>query len=211
MDVTPRIFGRTGVFTPFCWRTIGVHAVGDHRWCAVQIGPEALERRADQIVIDRLRSLGRNSCDLLIVQDLLASDIKVGWPTHRLMQMRDRGLCRYFAVEVHDPLEAEWIAGNAPIHAIVAPYSTSDMSLRYRTFDAAHNAGVAIVSRADSLDDLALQVASPQICATIPSIDLPTNQDDLPSVDIEALWTSYQSTQSAPAKLRSGHPPETGA
>jgi hypothetical protein len=197
--------------TPFCWRSIGPYAVGDSSWCALEIGPEALERRADQIVIDRLSAVGRTNCDVLIVQDLLASDLKVGWPTHRLMQMRDRDLCRYFAIEVHDPLEAEWIAGNAPIHAIIAPYSVSDMSLRYRTFEAARNAGVAIVSRARSIEDLAIQIATRQICATIPGIDLPATIDDLPAVDIDALWDVYQSTHSAPAKLRSGHPPETGA
>ncbi len=211
MVISPRIFGRTGLTTPFCWRSIGPHAVGDANWCALEIGPEALERRADQIVIDRLSALGRTTCDVLIVQDLLASDLKVGWPTHRLMQMRDRGLCRFFAIEVHDPLEAEWIAGNAPIHAIIAPYSAPDMSLRYRTFEAARNAGVAIVSRAQSLGDLAIQIATPQICATIPAFGLPTAMNNLPAVDIDSLWEVYQQTHTAPAKLKSGHPPETGA
>ncbi len=209
-----RIFGRTNRSVPFLWQPIGLGAYGDPTWCAVEIGPEALDRRADAIVVDRLASLGRKSCDVLVVQDLLSSDLKVGWPMHRLMQLRDKGLCDWFAIEVHAPLEAEWIAANAPVHAIVAPYWRDDMSLRYRTFEAAHNAGVAIVSRARSADDVALQLATPQVCSAIIDETLvkragetsPLNPDE-----VEADWHAYQQAHPAPAKLRSGHPPEYGS
>ncbi len=202
-----RIFGRTNVSVPFIWSAIGDRAVGTQSWCAMEIGPDALDRRADKIVIDQLAAVGRSRCDLLIVQDLLSSDLKVGWPTHRLMQMRDRGLCDWFAIEVDAPLEAEWIAGNAPIHAIVAPYTADDMSIRYRAMDAAHNAGVAIISRAHSTDDLCLHFSTPQICATIPSNVIDINQP-IPPLDVDSLWDLYQQSHDPPPKLRSGHPPD---
>jgi hypothetical protein len=207
MPFSPRILGRTGKAVPFLWRPMGEHSFGDETWCAVEIGPDALERRADQLGIDRLAALGRKRCDILIAQDLSSSDIKVGWPTHRLLQMRERGLCSYLAVEIDDALEAEWIATNAPIHAIVAPYTRANMDLRFRAFEAAHNAGVAIVCRAETMDDLAIQHATPQIAATITSLD----GSDAPSIDVDLLWATYQQTHDAPPKLRSGHPPETGA
>lgn len=207
MPFSPRILGRTGKAVPFLWRPLGERAFGDDTWCAVEIGPDALERRADQVVIDRLAALGRKRCDLLIAQHLTSSDIKVGWPTHRLLQMRERGLCAYLAFEVDDALEAEWIATNAPIHAIVAPYTRANMDIRFRAFEAAHNAGVAIVCRAESVDDLAIQHATPQITATITDIAAV----EVATVDVENLWTTYQQTREAPPKLRSGHPPETGA
>lgn len=208
MTHSPRILGRTGKAVPFLWHPLGDRAFGDDTWCALEIGPEALERRADQVVIDRLASLGRKRCDMLIAQDLTSSDIKVGWPTHRLLQMRERGLCSFLAFEIDDALEAEWIATNAPVHAIVAPYTRANMDIRFRAFEAAHNAGVAIISRAESIDDLSIQHATPQIAATITPLQPP---DDLAAVDVESLWQTYRQTHEAPPKLRSGHPPETGA
>jgi hypothetical protein len=207
MPSSSRILGRTGKAVPFLWQPLGDGAFGDDTWCAVEIGPDALERRADQVVIDRLNSLGRKRCDILIAQDLTSSDIKVGWPTHRLLQMRERGLCSFLAVEVDDALEAEWIATNAPLHAIVAPYTRANMDLRFRAFDAAQNAGVAIVCRAKSMEDLAIQHETPQIAATITTLDA----SEVAPVDVESLWATYQQAHDAPPKLRSGHPPETGA
>jgi len=213
MTVSPRIFGRTNRPVPFLWKPLGAGAYGDESWCAVEIGPEALDRRSDPVVIERLASLGLKRCDVLIVQDLLSNDLKVGWPTHRLMQLREKGLCDWFAIEIHTPLEAEWIAGNAPVYGIVAPYSATDMGLRYRAFEAAQNAGVAIVSRAASIDDVRLQLATPQICATIVDdaiAERATHASPLQEDEVEALWQAYQASTPAPAKLRSGHPPDFG-
>ncbi len=175
----------------------------------MEIGPEVLERRADQVLIDRLEKLGRTSCDVLIFQNLSSSEIKMGWPLHRMQQIRDRGLSKWNAIEVSSPLEAEWIAGNAPVHAIVAPYSAQDMSIRYRAFQAAINAGVAIVSRASNQEALSLQLGTPEIVATM--TDIESNLNPMSASEIETRWNEFQKSNPEPAKLRSGHPPEYGS
>ncbi|MBC7785547.1 MAG: hypothetical protein H7144_17065 [Burkholderiales bacterium] len=204
----PRTLGRTGVQIPFIWRPIGERAVGNEAWCAVETGAELLARRGDNVLIDQLAELWRTSCDLLVIQGIVSSDIKVGWPMHRLQQLRDRGLCKWFAIEVDAPLEAEWIAANAPVHAIVAPFRAADMAIRFRAFDAAQNSGVAIVSRASTIDELRLHLATPQIAATITRLD--TTVDPMPDDEVDRLWQEYCRTHPEPEKLRSGHPPDYG-
>jgi hypothetical protein len=224
IDLSPRRFGRTGTSVSPVWRTIATAQSGDAvvipnhvelaatplvdpSFVAIEIGPDELERKADQLLIDRLAKLSRTSCDLLIVKDIASADVKVGWPMHRLQQLRDRGLCKWFAIETHTPLEAEWIAANSSVHAIIAPWTPEDMSLRYRVFEAAQNADVAIVTRAATRDELAFQLSTPQITAAI------TDQDArelklLEGDAIEDYWAAYTATHEEPAKLKSGHPPE---
>lgn len=177
----------------------------------MEIGPEALERRGDAVVIEQLAALGRRSCDLLIVQGIVSNDIKVGWPIHRLQQMRDRGLARFVAVETEHPLESEWIAGNAPVHAIVTRYDADDMSIRHRTFESAHNAGVAIVARARSVDDVRVHLATPQIVASICDDPSAASVESMPAAELEALWEAYARDNPPLPKPRAGHPPDFGA
>lgn len=202
-----RVLARTARRVPFLWKPIGPHAYGDATWCAVEVGPQTLDRRADHLLIERLHHIGRDRCDLLIVQGLDSSDVKVGWPIHRLLQMRDKGLCSFFAIETHHAVEAEWISLNAPVHALVVPYVRQQMDVRFRVFQAAEESGVALVSRASCLEDLALHHATNQIVASLTDLD----PDDLPAVDPEAMWKQYQQDHPPPPRLRSGHPPETGA
>ncbi|GIW76355.1 MAG: hypothetical protein KatS3mg104_1418 [Phycisphaerae bacterium] len=203
----PRVLARTSRKVPFLWKPIGPYAYGDPTWCAVEIGPDVLDRRADHLLLERLERLGRVRCDLLIVQELDSSDVKTGWPIHRLLQMRDRGLCSFFAIETTEPLEAEWIALNTPFHALVIPYLRQQMDVRFRVFRAAEESGVALLARASCPEDLALQHATPEIVASLTELD----PDELPVVDPEAVWKQYQQDHPAPPRLRSGHPPETGA
>lgn len=203
----PRVLARTARRVPFLWKPIGLHAYGDSTWCAVEIGPEVLDRRADHLLIERLEHLGRVRCDLLIVQGLGSSDVKVGWPIHRLLQMREKGLCSFFAIETTEAVEAEWITLNAPVHALVVPYIRQQMDVRFRVFQSAAESGVALLSRAACVEDLALQHATQEIVASLTDLD----PDELPMVDAEAMWKQYQQDHPPPPRLRSGHPPETGA
>ena len=202
--MSPRVLGRTNILVPFQWKSLAAHTVGDDSFAAVETGPETLDRRGDHHLLKQLAEAGRSSCDLLIVRDLLSNDLKVGWPMHRLQQLRDRGLCRYFAVVAENALEAEWIAANAPVHAVVVQYSPDDMAVRYRCFAAAENAGVALIGRAGDRQTLAFHAATPQITASISDATLAGD------ADIESAWQAYAAAHAEPPKLRSGHPPDHG-
>ena len=216
MNDSPGIFGRTGETVQPVWfdRGNGIIDAGDSNaahWLALRIAPEALDRRGDQIVARQLEPLNC-AADLVIATCITGNDFKSGWPMHGLQRLRDLKLTRYFAIETHDPLEAEWIAGHTPVHAIVAPYHARDMAIRYRVFDAAAASGVAIIACAATADEWALHRATPQICATILA---PGHQIDRiarpPAVAIDLLWQHYQAAHPEPPKLRGAHPPETGA
>lgn len=211
MSHPARIFARTQIPVPFLWRPIGPSAVGDASWCALEIGPDALDRRGDAIVVEQLARLSRKRCDLLIVQGIISNDVKVGWPIHRLQQMRDRGLARFIAIETEHPLEAEWIAGNAPVHAIVTRYDEGDLSIRHRTFESAHNAGVAIVARARSAADVSVHLATPQIVASICSDPRADDATPMAQAELELLWERYAAVHPPLPKPRAGHPPDFGA
>ncbi|HEY0009688.1 MAG TPA: hypothetical protein VGB55_13250 [Tepidisphaeraceae bacterium] len=203
--VSPRVLGRTGVPVPFQWRMISPGIYGQGDWCVLETTPDALARRGDPVVVNHLAAAGRGACDLLLVRGLLSNDLKVGWPMHRLQQMRDRGLCRYFAVEAENALEAEWIAANAPVHAVVIAFDPTDMSARYRAFAAAENSGVALIARAPDAQTLAFHAATPEITASISDAVF-----DAAATDVEAAWQRYAAEKAEPAKLRSGHPPDHG-
>ena len=211
----PAIFGRTNELVPPIWIDHGNRIeAGD--WLVLRVGRDSLDRRGDQIVAKRLAELGRHAdlvrADLVIVSDITGNDLKSGWPMHGLQRLRDAKLTRYFAIETTDPLEAEWIAGHTPVHAIVIPYHAHDMAARYRVFDVAATNGVAIISQASTADEWSLQRATPQICSTIVS-DAPQLGaiSPLPKAAVEILWQHYQAQHPEPPKLRGVHPPETGA
>ena len=206
-----RPFGRTGESVTTIWRELPQGVVDAGNWLALTITHADLDRKGYDRLHQRLLQLDRMP-DLLIIQDVLANDIKAGWPLHRLQQFRDRGACRFFGVEVESPLEAEWIAANAPVHAVILPYRATDMSARYRVFDAAKNAQVALVGRAANAEEAALQLATAELHGTIiPSeLDL-TAIAPLSSEVVESFWSKYSTDSPEPPKLRGAHPPDEGA
>ena len=211
MSDSPRIFGRTGETVPPVWidRGAGVIEAGD--WLVLRIGHESLDRRGDRLVAARLDELNRKA-DLVIVDGILGNDLKSGWPMHGLQRLRDLKLCRYFAIETTDSLEAEWIAAHTPVHAVVVPYHAHDMAARYRVFEMAEASGVALLTHAATADEWSLQRATPQICATILAAGHQFERIARPPVvAVDLLWKHYQAAHPEPPKLKGVHPPETGA
>lgn len=177
-------------------------------WQGLILHPADLDRRGGDRLRERVTLLGR-TFDFVLVRDLLANDLKVGWPLHKLQQFRDERLCRYFVIDTQDVLEAEWIAANAPVHGVVLDYSPADLSARYRVFPAAANAGVALIGRAESTEAAALHLATSQLAATLLTPGLPEPAALSPD-EAESLWTAYAATHQEPPKLRGGHPPDFG-
>jgi hypothetical protein len=202
----PRVLGRTGIFVPAVWRSVGDGAYGGAEWLAVVVGREALDRRGETLVRDRLATLGRAQCDLLIADDIDGGDLKAGWPMHRLGRFREIGLCRFFGLRAHDVLEAEWVVTHTPVHAAVIDYAPAEMSARYRVFAAAALAGVALIGDARTAADFALQTATPEITASL--CDASLNAPPLPAADVEALWQQFAAVHAEPPKLKGVHPPE---
>ena len=199
-------FGRVNEPVARVWHEHADGHIDAGPWTVLVLTPDDLARRGGDRVRRRAAMRGR-PFDLLLVRGIAASDLKVGWPTHQLLRFRDERLGRYFAVDAHDALEAEWIAANAPVHGVVLTYETADQSVRYRVFDAAKNAGVALVGRAFHADAAALQLATPPLAATLlaPGVLEPA---PLSAADAEAQWTAYAAAHAEPPKLRGGHPPE---
>ena len=208
------MFGRTGETVAPIWIESHDGTLAAGPWLILPIGPEMLDRRGDNLVDARLQKIGRVA-DVVMVQGITGNDMKSGWPMHGLQKLRERGLCRFYAFETDDPLEAEWIAAHTPVHAIVVPYTPGDMAARYRVFDTAAASGVAVISRAHDSASLALQRATPQLCASIANRDMISMPIDALSVDalsseaVELLWTAYAADHPEPPKLRGVHPPES--
>lgn len=187
----------------------GVIDAGD--WVVLRIDRAALDRRGDRIVAQRLDTLGRRA-DVVIATDIVGNDLKSGWPMHGLQRLRDLKLCRYFAIETHDPLEAEWIATHTPVHAVVVQYTPREMAVRYRVFDAAEAAGVAILCRAGDTETFALHRATPAVCATITEARSGLQSvQPMPAETLEKIWAGYQAAHPEPPKLRGVHPPEASS
>jgi len=203
-----KVFGRTNEPVVPAWREQADGSIAAGGWQGLVLHSDDLDRRGGDGLRERVALLGR-TFDFVLVRDLLANDLKVGWPLHRLQCFRDERLCRYFVIDTQDALEAEWIAANAPVHGVVLTYDPADMAARYRVFDAASNAGVALIGRGESAEAAALQLATPQIVATLISPGI----QDLTAMTIEkaeALWTTYAAANPEPTKLRGGHPPDFG-
>ncbi|MDB5325128.1 MAG: hypothetical protein JWM57_697 [Phycisphaerales bacterium] len=208
MSNVAKVFGRTKKPVAPVWREQADGSIVAGDWTGLILHPDDLDRHGGERVRERRAMLGW-PFEFVVVRDLLANDLKVGWPLHRLQRFRDEGLCKWFVIETHDSLEAEWIAANAPVHGVILTYTRDDLSARYRVFDAAANGGVALIGHADSSAAAALHLATPQIAATLlsPGVNEPK---PLSVQQAEALWTSYAANNPEPAKLRGGHPPDFG-
>ncbi|HEX8324830.1 MAG TPA: hypothetical protein VF595_13055 [Tepidisphaeraceae bacterium] len=209
----PRVLGRTGHAVAAVWReqadgsiTAGVSP--DSPFTGLVVDASELDRRGGDRVRGRVATHGR-PFDFLIARGLLANDLKVGWPLHRLQRLRDEKLFRYVVIETSDALEAEWISANAPVHGVVIAYDSTDMAARYRVFDAAANAGVALIGHATTTAAAALQLATPRLTATLlpATISVPAA---LPTEAADALWSTYSAAHPEPQKLRGAHPPDFG-
>jgi len=212
MSVTQmRTFGRTGESVPGMWIDEGNGVVRAGDWLVLSIGPEVLDRRGEVLLKEKLDEVGIARADVVRVQDVLAGELKAGWPLHRLQRFRDTGLCRYVMIDTHDAREAEWIASNAPVHAVGVQYSTTDMAVRYRVFDIARIAGVALVGCATTREDVALQSATPDLTCVIAPQNVIADCVPLDGADVERLWDAYRLNTPAPLPLRGAHPPEFGA
>jgi hypothetical protein len=201
-----RTLGRSDAKVPPIWQPLGPRLWGDEDWSALLVGREALDRRGETIVREALAAVGRSRCDLLIAEHIDGGDLKAGWPMHRLQQVWDKGLCRFFALRTTDALEAEWIATHTPVHAVLIDYTATNMAARYRVFAAAQLAGTAVLAVASSSDDLALQRATPEITASL--CDTAIETPPLKAADVESLWQQYSAEHPAPPKLKGTHPPE---
>jgi len=207
----PRIFGRTNELVTPVWRErADGSAIDAGDWLVLPITPDSLDRRPQVALQERLATLGRRRADVLLLTDILASELKIGWPMHRMQQLREQGLCRYFAIETFEPLEAEWITANAPVHAVIVPYTPTDMAIRYRTFEAGRVGGVALLARSATREETALHLGTPELCATITSADRVESIAPASSETVNALWETYRAIHPEPKKLRSGHPPDYG-
>jgi hypothetical protein len=218
-----RPFGRTGEHVPRVWvdnnndvasnGVSGIVYAGD--WLVLSVGPDMLDRRGEDLLKAKLHSINRVKCDVVRVQNVLAGELKAGWPLHRLQRFRDTGLCRYVMIDTHDVLEAEWITSHAPVHAVGVDYSVSDMAVRYRVFDAAKSAGIALVACATTVEDFQLQMSTPDITAVIVSPQILSeyqkNNATYDEAIADQLWLSYQKKCPPPQPLRGAHPPEFGA
>lgn len=204
-----RVFGRTNEPIAAVWREAadGVISAGD--WTGFVVHHDELDRRGGDRLRQHAARLGR-PFDFVYARGLTASDLKVGWPLHRLQRFRDEKLLRYVIVEALEPLDAEWIAANAPVHGVAIEYTAANMVARYRVFDAAANAGVALIGVASELDHAALHLATPQITATLLMSSV-REPNPLPAEVVESLWEAYSATHTEPPKLRGMHPPDTGA
>jgi hypothetical protein len=202
-------FGRTGIPVARVWREQVDGAIRAEDWTGLVVHPEELDRRGGSRLRDRVAEHGR-PFDFLLTRGLLANDLKIGWPLHRLQQFRDEKLCRYFVIETEDPLEAEWITTNAPVHGVVIRFDADDLSARYRVFDAAVAAGMALVARAKTAEVAAMQLAVPQLVATLLSPGVEPPSAAVAADDYEALWAAYAAAHAEPSKLRGGHPPDFG-
>lgn len=210
MSVDRRPFGRTNEPVARIWREQenGLVVAGD--WTGLTVFPEDLDRRGGSRLRDRVAEHGQ-PFNFLLTQHLLANDLKVGWPLHRLQQFRDEKLFKHIVIETDDPLEAEWITINAPVHGVVIRFDENDMAARYRVFDAAVPAGIALIGRADSPEAAALQLSVPQFVATLLSSGVEANLPPLNAEAYESIWAAYSATHAEPPKLRGGHPPDYGA
>lgn len=203
-----RPFGRTGEHVSVVWRERTDGSIDAGPMTGLIVTADDLDRRGGERVRARVAAHGR-PFDFLLLRGLLANDLKVGWPLHRVGRFRDERLCRHTVVETNDALEAEWIAANAPVHGVVLVYEPADLSARFRVFDAAANANVALIGHATDVDAAALHLATPQLLATLlaPGVAEP---EPLTTDVAETLWAAYAAANAPPPKLRSGHPPDYG-
>ncbi|MGC4031500.1 MAG: hypothetical protein QM754_07170 [Tepidisphaeraceae bacterium] len=203
-----RVFGRTNETVAAVWHESpdGVITAGD--WTGLVVHHDELDRRGGERLREQAAKLGR-PFDFAYARGLSAGDLKVGWPLHRLQRFRDEKLLRYVVIEAADVLDAEWIAANAPVHGVAIEYSASMMAPRYRVFDAAANAGVALVGVASQAEEAALHLATPQIVATLLSAG-EIAPSPLTEQAVELLWQRYSADHAEPPKLRGMHPPDTG-
>lgn len=206
---TLRPFGRTDIQVPAIWQeqADGIITAGDI--VGLIVDATDLDRRGGDRIRQRVAQHG-HPFDFLMTRGLLANDLKVGWPLHRLQRFRDEKLFRFTVVETTDVLEAEWIAGNAPVHGVVLVYEPDDLSARYRVFTAAANASVALIGRATTTEAAALHLGTSELTATLLAPDVTPPINPLSTDAIEALWQSFSITHAEPPKLRSGHPPDYG-
>ena len=208
MSNVDKVFGRTKKTVAPVWREQPDGSIVAGDWNGLILHPDDLDRRGGDRLRERRAELGW-PFEFVVVRDVLANDLKVGWPLHRLQRFRDEGLCKWFVIETNDSLEAEWIAANAPVHGVILTYTPDDLSAHYRVFDAAANGGVALVGHGTSAAAAALQLATPQMVATLlsPGVAEPT---PFSAQKAESLWTTYAAKNPEPAKLRGGHPPDFG-
>lgn len=178
---------------------------------------QLLNPRNDKSLASYLAAINRSGVDILLLDHLDSSDLKIGWPTHRLQQYRDRGWFAHAVITAPTISDAEWMIENASVAGVVVPFGSENLDLRYRSVAAAQEAGMAVLCETTTLNDLRFALSHPFIVSAIhqgsESIDelISAVQNPLSTDDIESAWQTYRATHEEPKKLRGNHPPEFGA
>lgn len=194
----------------------------NQRWTIVLgADAESLRSRNARFVEDRLALLGRQKCLAIMLESAAIIDVKSGWPFHRLMHLRDRGLTELFFIEAEDCAAAEWFVEHSPAHAIGLPFGIEDQTARYRLLDMAASVGTALLARSvNSDEDRRFVAAEPGIAALIQP--LPESVEGVESI-LRAMahpisadersrhWEQFKQRVPEPPRPRSAHPPEYGA
>ncbi len=198
----------------------------------IGIAVDALQSRAATPLQQRLAALGVKNCAAVMLQNVVAADVKSGRPFHRLMQLRDRGLVQTFWIESQTCADAEWMIENTPAHALSLPFGVLDQTARYRVAAASIELGTAIVAApvaspvwqppksVGPAADIAYSSGESAIASILRPF--PATHGDLeamlsaaahpmPEADREDWWKLFQQVVPSTPKPPHGHGPEFGA
>jgi len=169
----------------------------------------AFARQLESTVMQRLKLLGREAIEALVLHVQDPAEIKSGGMLQTMFSLRDRGVVGCLGLAHPDPNVAEWLSINAAVRLLGVSYSLEDPSARYRALPSAIEYGMSAFSLDCPGDDHAVCFALAQGDRILPVMDRPIPEDltPQPPEQAERAWDNYRLAHPPPPPLERGKPP----
>jgi hypothetical protein len=169
----------------------------------------AFARQLKGRVLDRMRILGRDRLDALVLHVDDPAEIKSGGMLQTMFALRERGVVGCMGLAHRDPRVTEWLAKNAAIRLLGVSYTSGDQAAGYRSLPAAAEYGMSAYTLDCPEDDGAIRFALARSGRVLPVLDrpIPAGLGAMPDDEAESLWSDYKDEHPPPPALERGKPP----
>lgn len=187
---------------------------------ALEVHEPTFARRFRQHIEERIAALGRSKVELLVLRVQEPQDLKGGSLLQTMFELRSSALAENLGLWSEDVRGAQWLAENTAVRVMGFPYSLEDQSAGFAAVSAAHDYGMACLTRfphrdpasdlwlSDELDSLRFALGRCSQVLPVLSKPLPQDVEPMSEPELESRWQAYSSTHAAPAPLPRGLPPE---
>ncbi len=176
------------------------------------VAEPAFARQLEGKVLDRMRMLGRDRLDALVLHVDDPAEVKSGGMLQTMFTLRERGVVGSLGLAHRDPRAVEWLAQNTAVRLLGVSYALEDQATGYRALSSAAAYGMSAYALDCPPDEGATRFALAQCGYVLPVLDrrIPAGLRPLPKDEVDRAWSDYKEAHPVPPPLERGKPPVVG-